>query len=127
WPWRTSTRRRSLITVFRSEEFPLFGEAQHVGHGVEARLFAVRPQRRLHRTIREDQAVLGVMRQDEALRGTGEDHAVVARGRAAAQGRKADVAGPPRAGMAVAAASRMLFKLDATPCRCSFAKHQGRP
>ena len=46
--------------------------------------------------------------QLDALGRAGEDHAVIADDRAAAQRRKADIAGSARAGHAVAAAHRML-------------------
>ena len=38
-------------------------EPQHISHGVEARRLAMRPQRRLQRTVREDRPVFGVVRQ----------------------------------------------------------------
>jgi 3-deoxy-D-manno-octulosonic acid (KDO) 8-phosphate synthase len=51
----------------------------------------------------------------DALHRAGKDHAVIAGDGAAAQRRKADVAGLARAGMAVAAARGMLIERDPRP------------
>src|SRR5262249_38424466 len=123
WPWRTSTRRRSLITV-SIRRVDSVAKPQHVGHGVEAGLLAMRPQRRLDRPMGEDRAIFGVMRQRQSLGGTAEDQAVIARRRAAAQRCKADVTGSARTGMAVAAARRMVCKLDAAAIGGGFTKHE---
>src|SRR5436309_440621 len=64
-PWRTSTSRRSVIgrslgithlycvTCIVSDVL----QPEHVGHRVEPRLLAARPQRRLECAAREDHAV----------------------------------------------------------------------
>src|SRR5207302_5505092 len=69
--------------------------------------------------------ILGMMREDEALRGACENHAVIPGGGAAAQGRKADIARPAGAGDAVAAARRMILERDAAAGRYGLAEHQG--
>ena len=73
------------------------GEAEHVAHRIEAGLAAVRPERRPHRAAREDRAVLGMVRQRDALARAGQDDRMVADDRAAAQRGKADRACRPRA------------------------------
>src|SRR5580704_2252389 len=72
----------------------------------------------------ENHAVFGPVREFDALRRTGKDHAMLADHRAAAQRSKADIAGTARAGHAVAPAHRMLREIDATALRRRAAEHQ---
>src|SRR5262249_44892127 len=108
WPWRTSTRRRSLILLFPFSWVLEIGKSEHVGHGVEAGRLAARPQRRLDRTAGEQHAVFGLVGEFEPLGGSGKDDAVIAHHRAAAQRRKTDVAALARASDAVAPARGTL-------------------
>ena len=80
----------------------------------------------MQRAAREDHAVLGLVHELDALGGAGKDHAVFADHAAAAQIRKTDIAGMARAGIAVAAAHRILVEIDAAAFRRRAAKHQCR-
>src|SRR6202047_1821284 len=90
WPWRTSTRRRSLISC--PFKFLEITKPEHIGHRIEAGLLITRPECRLDGALREHGAVLGAMRQFDALHGTRKNHAVVAGDGAAAQRGKTDIA-----------------------------------
>src|SRR5947207_6256597 len=123
WPWRTSTRRRSVI-------FCLVGksgraQAEHVVHGIRPRWLAARPQRRLDAAAGEDHAVFRPVDELDALGGTGEDHAVLARHGAAAHRDKTDIARLARPGVAVAPAIRARGKLDVAARRGGLAEQQG--
>src|SRR5690606_12329228 len=123
--WRTSTRRRSIVTFLPARlSAPSVGEAENVGHRIEPGLAAARPQRRLYGTPSEDLPILRMMRQDNPLRRAGEVDAVLADDGAAAQRGKADIALAAWAGMAVTDAHRMVCQRNrATRCR-GLAKQQ---
>ncbi len=72
--------------------------------------------------MREDHAILGVVRKRDALIGTCEDHAVIPGGGAAAQRCKADIARPPCAGNAVAATCGAGVQVDVTAGGGGFAE-----
>ena len=76
------------------------------------------------RAASKERAILGVMAQHDPLAFAGEDDAVVADDRAAAQRREADVALASRAGQAVAAARRMAFQRNASTFSRCFAKQE---
>src|ERR1700758_1856046 len=80
WPWRTSTRSRSLMSVMFRCSILDVAEAEHIGHGVEPGRLAMCPQRGLQCAMGKDHAVLGLVREREPLRPTGKDHAVIAGG-----------------------------------------------
>ena len=96
---------------------PPGSEAQDIAHGVEARRLARRPARRPKRAARKERAVHAAVREFEPLALADEHHRVLAHHIAAAQRRKADIAIPPRAGMALAAPLRDPVQIDAAP-RC---------
>src|SRR4030095_11127884 len=97
-------------------------EPEHVGHRIKPGLLALGPHRCPQCTVREDHAILGAVRQLDALMGTGKDHAVIAGDGAAAQRRKADVAGLPGTGIAVAAPRRMFPERDFSALGGGFAE-----
>src|ERR1700692_4874158 len=114
WPWRTSTRSRSLIFVIPFLEVL---KPEHVGHRVKPRLLVARPKGGLDGALREHGAVLGAVRQLDTRQRACKNPAVLAGNGTAAQRRKADIARPPRAGVAVAAARRVLVEDDAAARR----------
>src|SRR6202047_1017138 len=122
WPWRTSTRSRSLIFVIPFLEVL---KPEHVGHRVKPRLLVARPKGGLDGALREHGAVLGAVRQLDTLHGTCKNHAVIAGDGTAAQRRKADIARPPRAGVAVAAPRRVLVEDDAAARRRGLSQKVG--
>ena len=73
----------------------------------------MRPECGLDRALREHGAIFGPVRQFDAFHRTGKDHAVIAGDGTAAQRRKADIAGSPRPGMAIAATRGMGMQVDA--------------
>ena len=81
-------------------------KTEHVGHGIESRRLAARPQRRGESAAREDAAVLGPVGKFDALAGAGENHAVIAHNRAAAQARETNIARLARPREPVAPAER---------------------
>src|SRR6202046_3431945 len=99
-------------------------EPEHIGHGIQPGLLVTRPQCRLHRALRKHGAVFGAVGEFDALHGAGKDHAVIAGDGAAARGSKADVAGSPRAGLAIAPARGMIAERDLTPRRGGLSQHQ---
>src|ERR1700674_5350738 len=101
-------------------------EAEHVGHGIEPGLPAPRPARGGQRPAGEDHTAFGAVGDLEALVRAGEDQRVVAHYRAAAQGRKTNVARSPGAGVAVAALHRALAEIDLAPCRRGGTEHERR-
>src|SRR5262245_25160722 len=81
-------------------------QAKDVFHAVEAGLAVLKPERGAHRALGVDPPALGAVGELDAL-GLAEEHdRVIADRGPAAQCRKADRAGGPRAGMAVAGAHR---------------------
>ena len=85
---------------------------QHVLHAVEAGLLACKPLRGTHRARGIGLAAERAMAELQPLAGGGEHHRVHADLLAAAQGGEADLAGRPRAGMAVAALAPDILELD---------------
>ena len=79
----------------------------------KARACGPSPTRRLQRAAGEQRAILGMMAEDDPLALAGEDDAVIADDRAAAQRREADVADAARTGQAVTAARE--WSLSETP------------
>src|SRR5262249_10218221 len=73
-------------------------EPEHVGHAVEPRRLAARPQRGMHRAAGEDDAAAGAVAELETLAVGSEHHQMVAGDVAAAQGGEAHLAGRARAG-----------------------------
>ena len=118
-------RKRAMLAV-ESAAAGSVRKAQHVGHGVKARLLALAPKRRRHGAAREDRAVLGDVGEHDTFARTRQDHFVFADHRAAAQAGETDGAGRPRPGVSVAAADRVIGERDAAPVRCGFAQQQGR-
>src|SRR4051794_25921126 len=114
------------FTLFRIMLRSDVRQAEYVGHGVVPRLLAMRPERGLQRAVGEQHAILRMMRQRQALERAEEAYAVIAGRGAAAQGRKADVAGLARAGDAVAAAVCMLVERDAAAASRRLTQHQCR-
>src|SRR6516165_11974062 len=104
-----------LRTAMPAGDISKILEPQNVGHRIKARFLATRPQRRVQRPARKDHAILGAMRELDALGGTGEDHRMVTDHRAATQRRKADIAGRTWPGHAVAATRRAFRQIDTTP------------
>ena len=100
------------------------GESQNIGHRIKPGLFSARPQRRVQRAAGKDHPILGTMGEFDALGRTGKNHRMVADNRAAPQRGKADIAGAPRTGHAVAAAHRALGEIDATARRRGAAEHE---
>src|SRR6516165_12210450 len=86
------------------------GQPEHVRHRVESGFLAARPRRGLHRTLREHGAVLGPVREFDALHGPCKDHAVISGDGAAAQGCETDIATAARASQAIAASCRMRLE-----------------
>ena len=80
----------------------------------------------MKRAAGEQRPVLGMVAQNDPLALAGEDDAVIADHRAAAQRREADVARAPRAGQAVTAARRMVLERNAAPLSRRFAKQERR-
>src|SRR6185312_14891990 len=78
WPWRTSTRSRSVIAAAPKDCGSEITEAEHIDHGIEPGWPRPRPLRGLERTVGKDHPVLGLVGELETFRGPGEDHAVVA-------------------------------------------------
>src|ERR1044071_6629601 len=79
------------IPDFSSTIVPSVLQPQHIEHRVKPGRAALAPLHRLQGTTRKDHAVGRLVHELDALVGAGEDHAVFARDRAAAQDRKADV------------------------------------
>src|SRR6188474_603585 len=73
---------------------------------------------------REDNAILGLVREFHALGRAGKDHAVLAYDRPTTQSGKTDVTALARAGVAVAAFDGMLVERDAAPVRRRTAEHK---
>src|SRR5688572_227663 len=101
-PWTAEPSR-----CRRQASWP-FPQPKHVAHGVEAGLPALRPERCLDRASGKDAAVLGAMRERDALAGTGEEYLVLADHGPAAQRGEADRALRPHTGVAVALAHAVL-------------------
>src|SRR6185295_8031207 len=72
WPWRRSTRRRSVMLCPSN-----FAKAQYVGHRIETGLPTLAPLCRSQRATREDHAVLGPVYEFDSFGRASEDHAVV--------------------------------------------------
>src|SRR5262249_53902872 len=97
---------------------------QHVLHAVEAGLLALEPQRGAHRARGIGLAAEGAMSAPQPLARRGEHDRVHPDLLAAAQGSEADLAGRPRAGMAVAALAPDLLELDLAARRGGTAERQ---
>jgi len=78
----------------------------HVVHGVEAGLLVNQEHRGLQRARRKDAAVLGAVADADALRRAEEAHLMLARHRAAADGKQADLVFVPALGAVVTAVDR---------------------
>ena len=105
---------------------PPGSEAQNVAHGVKAGRLARRPARRAERAAREQRAVHAAMGEFEPLALGDEHHRVLAHHIAAAQGREADIARAPRAGVALAAPLRDRVQIGAAPRRRRPPEADGR-
>src|SRR6185437_9274414 len=100
-------------------------KSQHVLHAVKPRRLAGEPERGFHRAAREDAPAARAMGDLDLLALGGEDHAMLARIVAAAQGRKADIAALARSGDAVARALTMGGEVDAAAFGGGAAQRQG--
>ena len=88
-------------------------EAENVRHRIVPRRTALAPQRRGHRAVRVDGAVLPHMADANAFTVQGEDHVVIAHHRAAAKGGKTDGAGLTRTGVSLAGVKRHIVQTHA--------------
>ena len=105
----------------------MVSDAQDFFHRVASGTAPDQPLGSPHRPARENAAVLGTVRQGDALLFSGENDAVFARHRSPAQRGKADRAFPPRASMPVAPALGMVGEGDPASPGCCFAEQEGGP
>src|SRR6516225_4920564 len=122
-----SMEGRILLRIWEGEpgEGASLAEAEHVGHGIEPRFLAARPQRRFDGAAGKDGAFGRAMGELDDLALAGKEDAVLANHGAAAECREADVGTPACTGMAVAAPDRVSAELDAASLGSGATEEKG--